>query len=94
MKARQKRRTRRIHISAGEQQTLSRISEQLDRLQSPVNPDILGGINSKLDRIESRLGDINADATRHGAVAGAVAGGLSGGMVAVAIMLIRAKLGL
>ncbi|WP_314140414.1 hypothetical protein [Buttiauxella noackiae] len=94
MKARQKRRGRRTQVSHDEQQTLSRISAQLDRLQSPVNPDILSGINTKLDRIEARFGDISVEATRNGAMAGAVAGGLTGGMVTVAIMLIRAKLGL
>lgn len=92
MKARQKRRTRRIHTVRDEQETLNRISAQLDRLQMPVNPDILGGINDKLERIDSRLSAINADATRHGAKAGAIAGGLTGGLIAVAILLIRAKL--
>jgi hypothetical protein len=48
MKARHKRRTRRATISQSEQETLSRISAQLDRLQAPVSPDILGGINDKL----------------------------------------------
>ena len=92
MKARQKRRTRRIPIASDEQETLYRISAQLDRLQMPVNPDILGGINDKLERIDSRLSAINADATRHGAKAGTIAGGLTGGLIAVAILLIRAKL--
>lgn len=92
MKARQKRRTRRIPIASDEQETLNRISAQLDRLQMPVNPDILGGINDKLERIDSHLSAINADATRHGAKAGAIAGGLTGGLIAVAILLIRAKL--
>ncbi|SEL24954.1 hypothetical protein SAMN04487787_108114 [Kosakonia sacchari] len=92
MKARQKRRSRRITISQGEQETLNRISAQLDRLQAPVNPDILSGINDKLSRIDVRLTTISDDATRRGATAGAMTGGLAGGLIAVAILLIRAKL--
>ena len=92
MKARQTRRSRRAIINQSEQETLNRISAQLDRLQMPVNPDILGGINDMLERIDSRLSAINADATRYGAKAGAISGGLTGGLIAVAILLIRAKL--
>lgn len=92
MKARQKRRSRRITISQGEQETLNRISAQLDRLQAPVNPDILSGINDKLSRIDVRLTTISDDAARRGATAGAMTGGLAGGLIAVAILLIRAKL--
>lgn len=92
MKARQKRRSRRTSISQNEQETLNRISAQLDRLQTPVNPDILGGINDKLSRIDVRLTTISDDAARRGATAGAVAGGLAGGVITVAILLIRAKL--
>ncbi|EDN4425252.1 hypothetical protein ZZ71_02850 [Salmonella enterica subsp. enterica serovar Kentucky] len=92
MKARQKRRSRRITISQTEQDTLNRISAQLDRLQAPVNPDILSGINDKLSRIDVRLTTISDDAARRGATAGAITGGLAGGIIAVAILLIRAKL--
>lgn len=92
MKARQKRRSRRITISQGEQETLNRISAQLDRLQVPVNPDILSGINDKLSRIDVRLTTISDDAARRGATAGAMTGGIAGGLIAVAILLIRAKL--
>lgn len=92
MKARQKRRSRRIIISQTEQDTLNRISAQLDRLQAPVNPDILSGINDKLSRIDVRLTTISDDAARRGATAGAITGGLAGGIIAVAIQLIRAKL--
>ncbi len=92
MKARQKRRIRRSHISNDEHETLSRIAEQLDRLQMPVNPDILDGINTKLSRIELRLEDISDDASRRGAAAGAAAGALTGSIITIAIMFIRAKL--
>ncbi|EGT4267266.1 hypothetical protein VWS67_002031 [Cronobacter sakazakii] len=92
MKARHKRRTRRATISQSEQETLSRISAQLDRLQAPVSPDILGGINDKLSRIDVRLTTISDDAARRGASAGALTGGIAGGVITVAILLIRAKL--
>ena len=92
MKARHKRRTRRATISQSEQETLSRISAQLDRLQAPVSPDILGGINDKLSRIDVRLTTISDDAARRGASAGAITGGIAGGVITVAILLIRAKL--
>lgn len=92
MKARQKRRIRRSNISNDEHETLNRIAEQLDRLQMPVNPDILDGINTKLSRIELRLEDISDDASRRGTTAGAAAGALTGGIITIAIMFIRAKL--
>ncbi|EBF8336640.1 hypothetical protein ACPRR3_09530 [Enterobacter asburiae] len=92
MKARHKRRTRRATISQSEQETLSRISAQLERLQTPVSPDILGGINDKLSRIDVRLTTISDDAASRGASAGAITGGIAGGVITVAILLIRAKL--
>ncbi|KNC89912.1 hypothetical protein [Trabulsiella odontotermitis] len=92
MKARLKRRARRTHISNDEHETLSRIAEQLDRLQAPVNPDVLLSINTRLSRIESRLDGISDDVSRRGAVAGAMAGAFTGGIITVAIMFIRAKL--
>ena len=92
MTARQKRRNRRTIVSQSEQETLSRISAQLDRLQAPVSPDILGGINDKLSRIDVRLTTISDDAARRSASAGALTGGLAGGVITVAILLIRAKL--
>ncbi|ELC5001919.1 hypothetical protein RJK40_001377 [Salmonella enterica] len=92
MKARQKRRNRRTLISHDERETLNRIAQQLDRIQTPVSPDILGGINDKLSRIELRLEDISDDASRRGAMAGAGAGAVTGGLITLAIMFIRAKL--
>ena len=96
MNARQKRRHRRIPAISSEQQALNRIHEQLNRLQAPVDPDVLGGINGKLERIETSLGDIRTDAVRlgtnAGAIAGGITGGLSGGIVTLAILLIKAKL--
>lgn len=92
MKARHKRRPHRAIISQSEHETLSRIAAQLDRLQAPVDPDILGGINDKLSRIDVRLTTISDDAARRGASAGAITGGIAGGIITVAILIIRAKL--
>lgn len=92
MKARQKRRSRHLIAVSDEQQTLNRIAEQLDRLQTPVAPDVLDGINIKLGRIESRMESIGDDAARRGAMAGAITGGLTAVIVSTAIMFIRAKL--
>lgn len=96
MTARNKRRARRTPAISSEHQTLRNISEQLNRLQAPVDPDVLGGINGKLERIETSLSDIRTDAVRlgtnAGAIAGGITGGLSGGFVTIAILLIKAKL--
>ncbi|MEG0233783.1 MAG: hypothetical protein RR429_13225 [Hafnia sp.] len=94
MKARHKRRTRRTQQNHSEAAALQRISNQLTRLQTPVDPDVLSGINAKLDRIELGLTDVQASATRRGAVAGAVAGTLTSSLVVTALMLIKARLGL
>ncbi|WP_140918350.1 hypothetical protein [Limnobaculum xujianqingii] len=54
----------------------------------------LQNISAQLDRIEDHLSDIQAAATKSGAVAGAVAGSLSGALVATGIAVIQSKLGL
>lgn len=96
MNARNSRRTRQLPAVPTEHDTLMRIHQQLDRLQAPVDPDVLGGINGKLERIETSLTDIRADAVRlgtnAGAIAGSITGGLSGGLVTLAILFIKAKL--
>ena len=56
--------------------------------------DLLKQIDSKLDRIESRVDNIQEVATKQGAIAGAVAGGITGGLVTAGIALIKARLGL
>ena len=89
MKARHKRRTRRTQQNHSEAAALQRISNQLTRLQAPVDPDVLSGINAKFG-----LADVQASATRRGAVAGAVAGTLTSSLVVTALMLIKARLGL
>lgn len=98
MNARQKRRTRRAVVATSEQQMLMRIHTELSRMQTPVDPDILSDINTKLERIDTSLSDIRADAVRRGtnagAIAGAITGGLAGGIVTLGIMIIKAKLDL
>ncbi|EPP7669464.1 hypothetical protein ACUVNR_004582, partial [Yersinia enterocolitica] len=68
---------------------------QLDQLIIPGQDlEILADINVKLERIETNITSIQVEATRRGAMAGAIAGGLSGGIIATAIVLIKARLGL
>ncbi|HEN3351671.1 TPA: hypothetical protein U5D73_000749 [Yersinia enterocolitica] len=95
MKSRQKRRSRRVHAVESEVSALKKISTQLDQLIIPGQDlEILADINVKLDRIETNITSIQVEATRRGAMAGAIAGGLSGGIIATAIVLIKARLGL
>ncbi|HDL7686825.1 TPA: hypothetical protein PXP22_001386 [Yersinia enterocolitica] len=95
MKSRQKRRSRRVHAVESEVSALKKISTQLDQLIIPGQDlEILADINVKLDRIETNITSIQVEATRRGAMAGAIAGGLSGGVIATAIVLIKARLGL
>ncbi|HDM8344595.1 TPA: hypothetical protein ACJ2ST_004123 [Yersinia enterocolitica] len=95
MKSRQKRRSRRVHAVENEVSALKKISTQLDQLIIPGQDlEILTDINLKLDRIETNMTAIQVEATRRGAVAGAIAGSLSGGLIATAIVLIKARLGL
>ena len=56
--------------------------------------DLLKQIDTKLDRIETRVDNLQEVATKQGAIAGAVAGGIAGGLVATGITLIKARLGL
>lgn len=90
MNPRKKRRTRRTQ--SPDAAALQHISHQLSRLQAPSDPQVLSDINDKLGRIEHRLNDVQADATRRGAIAGAITGSVAGGIVATAIMLIKARL--
>lgn len=102
MKPRQKHRSRRTQETApvpvnpilGELQELRSIGEKLDALQHTL-PGAMGIdlICDKLDRIERRIDDIDAVASKKGAVAGAIAGGLSGCLVSTTIMLIKARMG-
>ncbi|EPP1150905.1 hypothetical protein ACULTK_004424 [Yersinia enterocolitica] len=95
MKSRQKRRSRRVHAVESEVSALKKISTQLDQLIIPGQDlEILADINVKLERIETNITSIQVEATRRGAMAGAIAGGLSGGIIATAIVLIKARLGL
>ncbi|MFJ5428563.1 hypothetical protein ACIPUP_05315 [Pectobacterium actinidiae] len=95
MKARQKRRVRRVAaVSNADSVALAGIAKRLDALQVPTVQ--LGGldeISGQLNRIERRMDSIEAAAVRQGAIAGGVAGAVTGGLVTTAIMLIKARLG-
>ena len=54
---------------------------------------LLKQIDSKLDRIETRVDNLQEVATKNGAIAGAVAGSITGGLVATGIALIKARMG-
>lgn len=77
-----------------ELQELRRLGEKLDALQVSI-PGAMGIdlIYEKLDRIERRIDNIDAAASKKGAVAGALAGGISGCLVSTTIWLIKARLG-
>lgn len=97
MKARQKRRVRRINtaVSGIDIQALNSIKKRLEELQAPVLPVTnLTAISGQLDRIENRMDNIEAAAVRQGAIAGGVAGGVAGGLITTTILLIKSRLGL
>ncbi|MBN1085930.1 hypothetical protein JNO12_14835 [Erwinia aphidicola] len=94
MTSRRKRRPRHAHMLTSELAELGRINSQLARLQAPVDPDLLGRIDDRLERIESGMAHVHADAVRRGAVAGALAGSVTSGIITTAILLIQARLGM
>ncbi|GAB7214732.1 hypothetical protein E4659_12510 [Dickeya dianthicola] len=98
MKARQKRRVRRVAtVTAADSAALSNISKRLDALQIPAPAPAIDGladISAQLTRIEHRMDTIESAAVRRGAIAGGVAGGVAGGLITTAILLIKARLGL
>lgn len=51
-------------------------------------------LNKKMDRIDTKLNQIEKEANKKAVVSGAVAGGLCGGIVATCIVAIKAKMGL
>ncbi len=55
---------------------------------------LLKEINNKIDLLDGKFDQMQADSKKAGAIAGAVAGGLSGGLVATGIALLKAKLGI
>lgn len=94
MKARQKRRVRRVAaVSSADSVALAGIKQRLDALQVPTQLGGLDEISGQLNRIERRMDSIEAAAVRQGAIAGGVAGAVTGGLVTTAIMLIKARLG-
>ena len=96
MKARQKRRQRRVTAVPpstnwnSPQDPLLSIQQTLQQLQGQRNPDIqpqLQDISVAVMRIERRMDTMETRVVRQGAIAGA----LSGGVVAAAIALIKAR---
>ncbi|OVZ94873.1 hypothetical protein CBW58_02030 [Yersinia frederiksenii] len=93
MKARQKRRQRRVTAAqpaATHIDPLLSIQHTLQQLQVSRQPDIrpqLQDISVAVTRIERRMDHMESRVVRHGAIAGA----LSGGVVAAAIALIKAR---
>ncbi len=96
MKARQKRRQRRVISiqpaapSAHHIDPLLSIQHALQQLQVSRQPDIrpqLQDISVAVTRIERRIDTMESRVVRQGAIAGA----LSGGVVAAAIALIKAR---
>lgn len=88
-----KHRARRPSPNPSELSELGRINEQLARLQTPVDPDVLARIDNRLGRIETSLDRIHADASRRGALAGGMAGSITSLIIWVAIELTKARLG-
>lgn len=97
MKARQKRRQRRVTASQPEHamthhpDPLLSIQHTLQQLQGLKQPDIqpqLQDISVAVMRIERRMDTMETRVVRQGAIAGA----LSGGLVAAAIALIKARI--
>ncbi|HCG2926661.1 TPA: hypothetical protein NJV01_003366 [Escherichia coli] len=96
MKARQKRRERRITAAQPANPTMHHpdpllsIQQTLQQLQVQRHPDIqpqLQDISVAVTRIERRMDTMETRVVRQGAIAGA----LSGGVVAAAIALIKAR---
>ena len=99
MKARQKRRQRRITTAnvtpsvrlAGDD-PLMLLQQLLTEQRRPFSPDIMpelekiSGAVLRIDRMESRV-------IRQGAISGGLTGALSGGLVVTTISLIKAKMG-
>lgn len=96
MKARQKRRVRRVSavVEGIDTQTLNSIKHRLEALQTQAFPEAdLSAISGQLDRIEHRMDSIEAAAVRQGAIAGGIAGGVAGGLITTTILLIKSRFG-
>ena len=60
----------------------------------PETAALLREMSIKMDMANEKLDRLETTAAKSGAVAGAISGGVAGGLVATAIVVIRAKLGL
>ena len=103
MKARQKRRQRRITTAnvtpsvrlAGDD-PLMLLQQLLTEQRRPFSPDImpeLEKISGAVLRIDRRIDAMESRVIRQGAISGGLTGALSGGLVVPTISLIKAKMG-
>lgn len=103
MKARQKRRQRRISttkvvpaVRMASDDPLVLLQQLLTEQRRPHTPDImpeLEKITVAVMRIDRRIDGMESRVIRQGAISGGMAGALSGGLVVTTISLIKAKLG-
>ncbi|EMF8380693.1 hypothetical protein V4E41_001427 [Klebsiella variicola] len=103
MKARQKRRQRRIttanvtpSVRLASDDPLVLIQQLLTEQRRPFSPDImpeLEKISGSLLRIDRRIDAMESRVIRQGAISGGLTGALSGGLVVTTISLIKAKMG-
>ncbi|HHJ4223462.1 MULTISPECIES: hypothetical protein [Klebsiella] len=103
MKARQKRRQRRIttanvapSVRLASDDPLALIQQLLTEQRRPLSPDImpeLEKISGAVMRIDRRIDAMESRVIRQGAISGGLTGALSGGLVVTTISLIKAKMG-
>ena len=103
MKARQKRRQRRIttanvapSVRLARDDPLMLLQQLLTEQRRPLSPDImpeLEKISGSLLRIDRRIDAMESRVIRQGAISGGLTGALSGGLVVTTISLIKAKMG-
>ncbi|HHR0983593.1 TPA: hypothetical protein ACS29K_005234 [Klebsiella oxytoca] len=102
MKARQKRRQRRITtanvtpVRLVSDDPLMLLQQLLTEQRRPLSPDImpeLEKISGAVMRIDRRIDSMESRVIRQGAISGGLTGALSGGLVVTTISLIKAKMG-
>ena len=102
MKARQKRRQRRIttaNVTPSvrlSDDPLMLLQQLLTEQRRPFSPDImpeLEKISGAVMRIDRRIDAMESRVIRQGAISGGLTGALSGGLVVTTIPLIKAKMG-
>ena len=103
MKARQKRRQRRIttanvapSVRLASDDPLMLLQQLLTEQRRPFSPDImpeLEKISGAVMRIDRRIDAMESRVIRQGAISGGLTGALSGGLVVTTISLIKARMG-